>query len=59
MELQAEPQTRQRAVKALEQHITTAPSIASKLGLKPEELPDYISEQQRLMKILRAKGLRI
>lgn len=59
MELQAEQQTRKRAIKALEQHITTAPSIASGLGLKPEELPDYISEQQRLMKILRAKGLRI
>lgn len=59
MELQAEQQTRKRAIKALEQHIIEAPKQRAGLLLKEEQLPEYMARQHELLKILRAKGLRI
>jgi hypothetical protein len=59
MELQATPQTRYQAIKALEQHIIDIGKGKVRLGLKPHELDDYIADQYRMLKTLRAQGLRI
>lgn len=53
------PETRKQAIAALEQHIMDAPKQRTALLLKPEQIDDYMTEQHRLMKILRAAGLRI
>lgn len=59
MEFTATPQTRKQAIQALEQHIIDVGKGKVRLGLKPNELDEYVANQYRLLKILRAAGLRI